>query len=777
MKKPVKIGLSLFVALTVLFQSGAKASPQEPRTLLKPETEVRMSTALEGELAGSLELAGVTVLPLVKSGNIAYESSDRCSKKTDIGSLLHIYIRNKTDREISPQVTFNGMTASALLDRADNTVSWASTPDTRANRKYDIDRVPGGDSDLGDFVPLSTAIPPGKTDCYSLNVCDAGFLYDGIDFVITAGGKSASAKLYGDYPYVAITRLMWTASGGNRYYPDGLVYYIDNKSTSETTINRIGFYDGTDEYYQHYWTRSEDKATVLNGTRVIAPNQPVCGKLLFSQPLAFREYLVEFNITNNGRTYSIIQKTKPLVNEFDISVGWADGDTALLPYVKAISSCHFNTVISGIGSVYESYPADFKKAYPLKSFFGGSTVYSFGPSGETADGIRPIDSVHAALPFGEPQLNDNADNFRVMGVYNKLVRYRNSCYPTTITLSHEPFFYRYAGLSDLNHYDAYRVVAPFSDAWYKYYDYAKEGKYGIYWGAPLETAGDYMRTLNALNYPNPVAAWTQGANSWNGARRFTEDPQYRYSPNPYELRVQAYENVANGAASLYWFNINTGDLLFYRDGGRETLYINRELCTAGNRLARQVPYYHARTDNYDLNLNMGTGCAFLYIIDLNYAAKGSMYQYKGMRENKTFSFAEPEYLKALDCVVKITKDGVSNMDTVLFEPGRLTFKDNVDMTGFYMLGDESLYNELADRYCGVIAGETFNIYEDGECYRELQTAAGFSDTRPYVPDVYKEQGTPAYILLYAAASLIIHPLEAAVTKLAVLCSAFLRLFR
>lgn len=760
------------VLLSQLFALSPEAtglSSKKSLTLNLSEENVRFSTALVGELADSLEIIGVTVMPLVKSGNVAFEPKDSYSKKTDLGSLIHIYIKNKSDRSISPQITFNGKTACELIDQADNTVSWANTPDTRANRKYDKERNASEENnEFTNFIPLTTHIPAGSVDCYSINICDANLLYSGINLNLAADGKSANAMIYGDYQYITVSRLMWRSTTNQRYYPDEMIYYLDNKSSSNTKVNYVKFYDGTDEYSLHYWNEASGKISLFKNVGTVQANQPACGTVIFTNPLAFREYLVEFNITNNGRTYSIIQKTKPLVNEFDISVGWAGGDIQKDSYVKAISSMHFNTVIGAFGSDYYLRSNEFREQYPIK-IFGYNENGHIGPEMQIQNDVVTVyalDDVHAALPFGEPQLKDNAENFQPMRVFNKLLMYRNSPYPTNITLSHEPFFYRYAGLSDLNHYDAYRVVAPFSDAWYLYFEYAAKEKYGLYWGAPLETTGDYMRTLAQLNYPNPVAAWTQGANTWNGVKRFTKDSQYYYSPNPYELRIQAYENIANGAASLYWFNINTGDLLFHKPGARETLYVNRELSVVEDYLAHQVPYYYQRSNNYDVNLNIGSDYALLYIMDLNYSAKDSMYQYKGMRVNQTFTFEVPDYLSSARSVVKVTKDGVFPMNDVVFANSKITFTDNVNTTALYMLGNQDTFAVLKTKFNKVMAKETYNYLDNPQYYQELQADAGYSDDNPYVPDTYKEQSTPQIKIAYSLAGIVIHPLERMITKLA-----------
>ncbi len=773
MKKKMIRTFCLATALLIFLNQSPQALAPNPAcspSLKVPEDAVRFSTELTGELAQSLTIVGVTVMPLVKSGKITFEARDNYSRKTDIGSLLHIYVKNTSEGQISPHLTFNGKTATELLDLGDNTVSWASTPDTRENRKYDKERIleEGKENEFDNFTPLTTYIPAGAVDCYSLNICDAKLLYDGIDLAITADGKTATAKIYGDYQYVDVARLMWRSTSNQRFYPDELLYYIDNRSSKTTTVNYINFYDGTDEYSLHYWNQSNDKISSFNNVGTIEPNQPVCATVNFAQPLDFKEYLVEFNVTNNGATYSIIQKTRPMVNEFDISVGWAGGDLKQETYIKAISSAHFNTVIGAFGSDYYLRSEEFRKQYPIK-IFGYNESGTFGTDMHIENGlvtVYALEDVHATLPFGEPQLKDNSKNFQPMRVFNKLLMYRNSPYPTNITLSHEPFFYRYAGLSDLNHYDAYRVVSGYADPWYKYIDYAEKGKYGLYWGAPLETSGYYMRTLAKLNYPNPVATWTLGADSRSGVRRFTKESQYYYSPNPYELRIPAYENIANGASSLYWFNINIGDLLFYKSGSRETMYVNRELSVVRDYLAHQVPYYYARSNNYELNLNMGTDYALLYVIDLNYAVKDSMYQYNGIRANQSFAFDVPAYLSGANSLIKITKDGVSQCTDAVFADQKVTLTDNVDMTALYMLGDQTTYATLSAKYNEVMAQETFNYLDNEDYYQQLQAQAGYSDENPYVPPVYTDQGTTLHKVLYAIASLIVHPIEALMTKLA-----------
>ena len=81
--------------------------------------------------------------------------------------------------------------------------------------------------------------------------------------------------------------------------------------------------------------------------------------------------------------------------------------------------------------------------------------------------------------------------------------------------------------------------------------YSRYGNKNVKWGSPLETIGDYMRTLNRISYPNQVAVWTQAmADDWRSRARKNAG-----NPNNLEMRIQAFEAIANGATSLYWFNM------------------------------------------------------------------------------------------------------------------------------------------------------------------------------------------------------------------------------
>ena len=155
---------------------------------------------------------------------------------------------------------------------------------------------------------------------------------------------------------------------------------------------------------------------------------------------------------------------------------------------------------------------------------------------------------------------------------------------TSITHSEERIWRFYAGLSDYPHFDAYRVSAPSPDEWKKY---NRWGGQRIGWGSPLETIGTMTRSLRKLNRPMPVAYWSQGAHAgWE-----VYDRRTRTSPTPAELRVQAYQALANGITSLYWFNLSYASLKMFPDLMPAIQRVGREI--------RLLDRYYLKSDLFE----------------------------------------------------------------------------------------------------------------------------------------------------------------------------------
>jgi hypothetical protein len=215
----------------------------------------------------------------------------------------------------------------------------------------------------------------------------------------------------------------------------------------------------------------------------------------------------------------------------------------------------------------------------------------------------------------------------------------------------------YSGLSDFPHFKAFRVCAPSSDIWTLYPRW--EGK-GVGWGAPLETIGEFCRSLRDLNRPNPIAAWTQGPHfDWD-----VRDGRKRFSPTPDEMRLQAYHALANHVSSIYWHNLSLRALVQYRDVIHEITRINREIKTLedfyleGDAFRCQRLFADGKPD-WDLASIVGPRGAVLFALDLNYEPDRSAktFEFKRRRDCR-FNFELPGYLQKPISVFRVDAEGV-----------------------------------------------------------------------------------------------------------------------
>jgi hypothetical protein len=324
--------------------------------------------------------------------------------------------------------------------------------------------------------------------------------------------------------------------------------------------------------------------------------------------------------------------------------------------------------------------------------------------------------IHAAEHFGEPQFSKRP----AQEIYSYYTSYRHSGYPTTLTLSHEPGFNRYAGVVDFPHFDAYRVTAPHADRWGEYTRYNEKN---VRWGSPLETIGFYMRTLHRISAPNPVAAWTQGmSNDWSSRLRPGAG-----NPNDLEMRIQAYEAVANGALSLYWFNMSGKNIIKSRSSLREIRNINRELKIAGELISLSVPFsWTNKFMDTDLNLLAGKDYAILFATDLKYCvSQNNQFLSSGTRY-MTMAFTIPSYLAGCRDVIKITHKGLVRLKASS-ERGSVAFADSVNTTGMYVLynpGKINMSEYLYSRLKQMSENETaleFNPVDNDRDFEKLVT--------------------------------------------------------
>lgn len=290
------------------------------------------------------------------------------------------------------------------------------------------------------------------------------------------------------------------------------------------------------------------------------------------------------------------------------------------------------------------------------------TVYRRGPL-EEWDIDDWLPKIHAVEFLGEPQYGGGRP-VAPQEVFEKLLPYRTSRLATSVTHSEERIWRNYAGLSDFPHSDAYRVVAPASDAWREYDRW--NGK-RISWGAPLETIGDMCRSLRDLNRPLPIAYWSQGPHDgWGGGFRLVG--RARRSPTPDELRAQAIHALSTRITSLYWFNLSLKSLLKFPDTWEPIQRVGREIrmlapyYLAGDAFAFDRKLNESNQPDWDCSSIVCDACALLFAIDLAYQPDPTDNTFH-FGEPREFShlYALPHWLHSPLNVFRIDADGVHDV--------------------------------------------------------------------------------------------------------------------
>lgn len=694
MKRVLKIVLS--IALLLAFLSTSLTLTVVKVKSIKPNAaNIKTSTDKKGKfnmkVQKNIEIYGVSVVPHVVSGEIpGYEMKDPFAVPDNLGSLISIFVCNRADKGVfEGKVLFNGKTGTELLN--EKIVSWCNVPDTR--------------SDTGH---LSTDIPAQAIDRYVLNIIDSSFYKNGI--TVTFFNKENQLiheqKIKIAAPDIYASRIVFSATDNSRK-PDGMYVFLENKSKLQVEVKDIKIWTAPEHDWMHWWNRSI-KPTVVTWSGkegIIEPGSLSTAYIEFGN-ISYGETIFEFSVQSENGTEKLLYVLKPMVIDYDINLGWPGDSFKSELYAKTMKLMHFNTIHGYDSSYFLNHYISSK--YPMKTVLDFTNIEFYNQP-------QNLKNIHGVEFLGEPQLNKAP----AQDIYNKYSKYRLSAYPTTLTLSHEPEYYLYAGLADFPHFDAYRVVAPHADKWG---EYKKYGNKNSSWGAPLETVGFYMRTLHQISMPNPVAAWTQGvADGWSSIFRITAP-----NPNNLEMRIQAYQMIANGALSLYWFNLNGKSVIQNRKALAEIQNINREVLTVDALIERSVPFsWKNRFMDMDLNILAGMDFALLFACDLKYKVSPvNQFVSRGKRKiSETFEL--PGYLKQVDSVVKVSHSGIKGVNAEISE-NKVKITDLIDVTGMYVVYNSKTRNikkELETRYTSLLKTEksyNFNPIEDTQDYDALR---------------------------------------------------------
>ncbi|MFM7320160.1 MAG: hypothetical protein ACKO5K_01380 [Armatimonadota bacterium] len=342
---------------------------------------------------------------------------------------------------------------------------------------------------------------------------------------------------------------------------------------------------------------------------------------------------------------------------FAISGGWINNEGSEAPtteaYLRLLCSLHIDTAHYQELRGYSDRPELVRK-YPLRRFNKLDPIEKYD-----TDALLP--AVHGVEFLGEPQYGGGRP-VPPQEVFDKLLPYRSTRLPTTVTHSEERIWRWYAGLSDFPHYDAYRVTAPAADSWRRYDRW--NGK-RIAWGSPLETIGVLGRSLRDLNRPFPCAYWSQGPHEgwddyWDGRKRC--------SPNAFEVRAQAVHALASRITSLYWFNLSLNSLMLFPDTWDAMRRVGREirmleaLYLEGDGSSFVRVEGRGGAPDWELSVVAGPRGAVCHAIDTAYGIDVENKEFvSGAERAATFAFVLPQYLRRPVDVFRVDADGVHSV--------------------------------------------------------------------------------------------------------------------
>ena len=430
------------------------------------------------------------------------------------------------------------------------------------------------------------------------------------------------------------------------------------------------------------------------------------GGVVETGPLPHKRVLVELCFRNAPSAWGLL-KVKD--DRFDIGAGWLN--------VKAPSGVNpltldsFRRTLKRLWVNAARIDFDVPGPHPLRLIGGRDRAKEYD-----VDAWR--DRVHTIEAAGEVQMEaqppqELLKRFRV---------YESTPFPTSITFSEDWGFRYYAGLCDYPHFDAYRVNAPSTDPWG---NYDRWGEARIRWGAPLEGVGAMTRTLAEVNRPRPVAAWSQNVH-YNWTSRM--DGRQRLQPTADEIRVQAYEALANGIQSLYWYSMESWSLAAWRDTLETTARIGLEIRLLDRLYEQGRATAHRREDRFDLNVVAAPDAAILFAIDLDYQpSPEKMFVWKQARRMDA-RFELPEWLReAADCFA-VSADGIAPARWEKVQGG-VKVSATVDKVAVSVVTtNPKLRTLLAERHKQLLAEEAaigFDPVRNGDDFARLAADLGY----------------------------------------------------
>jgi hypothetical protein len=548
------------------------------------------------------EIVGVTVTPHVTASTMRYS----IQRGGSLAARVQLFVRGK-----ATPLRFDGKTPTELLSSGD----WA-------------------------WHDLQTAavVPDEALTVWSFNGKSSRWGV-GHSFNLEAEGVGQKSISITE-PKQWISSVTFLASDGT-VQPDTLVVHLANETPQLLRINSLRLWLPRDNnHWQTLWAQKP-----FNVSTSVPPRDRGFLKLHTGMlPLTY----AALELTTSAGTLWTHLRIKR--EAFDISGGWVGDHVSQEPYLQLLARLHVNTGHIGKTRGYTDNTELYNR-FPLKLFNRLQPLTTF-------DSDAWLPKIHAVEFLGEPQYG-GGHPVPPQDVYDKLLPYRASRLPTSVTHSEERIWRWYAGLSDYPHFDAYRVTAPSPDSWSQY---DRWGGRKIRWGAPLETIGDMCRSLRELNRPMACAYWSQGPHDgWDDPF----DGRKRRSPTPEELRAQAMHALSTRITSLYWFNLSLKSLMLFPDTWDAITRVGREIRMLDTLYLEGDAYrFERRTQpdgspDWDLASIAAPNAAVLFGLDTAYTADPveNVFKFSPPR-NVKFAFVLPHWLQHPRDLFRVDADGI-----------------------------------------------------------------------------------------------------------------------
>lgn len=527
--------------------------------------------------------------------------------------------------------------------------------------------------------------------------------------------KKLALSLSEDGPFVDVAldpkpRVWLTAVTflGSSVQPDRIVVHVANSSDTELRIEGLTLYvngrpasitsiivnEGTSALH-------EERHVKIKPVVVPAHDFGVIDASVGTLPLS--QAVVEVRLRGRKSLWAHVRVKR---ESFDISGGWV-GEKYLTdePYLKALKGIHINTAHIPLWPGYSD--TALAQKYPLKHFHGCQPL-------ERYDNETILPRVHAIEFLGEPQYGGRKGPTPPQDVWKALAPFALSRLATTVTWSDPRTWYRYAGISDYPHYDAYRVCAPATDNWRRY---SWPGGQSITWGAPLETIGEMCRTLRELYRPAPTAYWSQGPHDdWAGWRP-------RATPTPDELRLQAYHALASRITSLYWFNIKPASWAKFRDTYEPMKRLGREMRLLEPYLLEGAATHWEKTkERWELSVIASLGGAAIFALDNAYTPDPEKKVFVfGAPRPSVFAFPLPRYAQKPSEVVRLDAEGAHAVTWKATKAG-VEIRDTQSKVAVYITSPtKGLAERLEKRRQALLAEEARYDFDPGARDSDYET--------------------------------------------------------